>query len=203
MKAVWKWLCASTNQVAHQDRQNLYRSFRNVLQSTESESQVEDNITILLENCNQYPQFKSYVQKLIKRKHMWCIYYRKSFLTRGSNTNNMIEVIFRLFKDIPLERTKAYNLVQLVDFIVVSFCMYYKQRLLDFVLNKINVKRYAPDEKDVDLKNITETGHLQYTVLSSDKKELYFIVMEICICSLSPRANGKNVQASGWGHKKN
>ena len=115
----------------------------------------------------------------------------KDYTTRGSNTNNIIEVIFRLFKDIPLERTKAYNLVQLVDFIVTSFNSYYRQRLLDVIMNKVNVKRFLPNDKDVNPKDITDMENLQYLVRSSNSEENYFVDMHICRCSCPQGFNGK------------
>lgn len=87
----------------------------------------------------------------------WCLYYRQKFITRGSETNNYVEVMFRLFKDIPLERTKAVQLNQLTDFVITNFETYYKQRLLDVVLNrerKNTLKRLCPDEKNVSLDKI-------------------------------------------------
>lgn len=69
-------------------------------------------------------------------------------MKRGTDNNNYIEVVFRHFKDISLERTKVYNLTELVDFIVRNFDSYYKQRLLDLVLNKIKsaITNLAPIE---------------------------------------------------------
>lgn len=51
---------------------------------------------------------------MVKKKEM----YRKQLLLRGTNTNNYTEITFRLLKDIALDITKAFNLTQLVDFII-------------------------------------------------------------------------------------
>lgn len=73
---------------------------------------------------------------MLKKKEMWCMLYRKQLLLRGTNTNNYTEITFRLLKDIALDRTKAFNLTQLVDFIIKNFESYYKQRLLDLIMNR-------------------------------------------------------------------
>lgn len=73
---------------------------------------------------------------MMSRIESWCLLYRTNLILRGTDTNNYSEVMFRLLKDIPLERTKAFNLPQLADFIVTSFEMYYKERILDLLLKR-------------------------------------------------------------------
>ena len=54
---------------------------------------------------------------------------------RGINTNNYDESGIRILKDIVFKRVKAYNLMQLFNFITVTFEMYYKRRLLAIAYN--------------------------------------------------------------------
>jgi len=44
--------------------------------------------------------------------------YRKSLPIRGVNTNNYVESGMRILKDNVLQCTRAFNVVQLVDFLV-------------------------------------------------------------------------------------
>lgn len=125
----------------------------------------------------------------------WCLFFRQHLMIRGSETNNYIEVMFRLFKDISLERTKAYNLTQLADFVVTSFEGYYKQRLLDLVMNKLNrctINRLSPHSGDVLPDQISELEEMQYHVTSSkDSSTKYFVDMNSNICTCPQGITGK------------
>ena len=98
-------------------------------------AEVDDAFTIMakcLSGSSKYPQFQNYVSKLWLRKEEWCLAWRTSPCLRGHHTNNIAEASIRLYKDQVLQRSKAYNLVALVDFCVSDMEDYYKNRLLDF-----------------------------------------------------------------------
>lgn len=84
-----------------------------------------------------------------------------------------------MLKDIPLERTKAFNLPQLCDFITTNFEFYYKQRILDILLKRATktvISRYLPDEKDVTAEDIVQLNELEYKVKSQSDKNIAYIV---------------------------
>lgn len=195
LKAVWKWLLSTHNGVIKDHRQNLYNMFKAVLMSSKEED-VQKNINVLIRSSQNYPKFNKYIKNYLARKELWCLFYRKNLMTRGTNTNNYVEIMFRLFKDIPLERTKAYSLTQLVDFITSSFSSYYKQRILDVIMGKLDrtkMLKLLPDCKDVNKENITEVpGNFQYLVKStSDPSLSYFVDMSIGVCSCPVGKSGK------------
>ena len=66
-----------------------------------------------------------------QRRREWATSYRLRLLTRGNSTNNYAEVGFRIFQDIICQRTKAFNLVQLFQFITVNLEQSYELRLLN------------------------------------------------------------------------
>lgn len=195
LKAVWKWLMSANNGISKDDRQGLYKSFRLILMA-ENQEILLNNIETLLTNSKKYPKFTKYIQNLLRRKESWCLFYRKTLITRGSNTNNYVEVMFRLFKDIPLQRTKAYSVTQLTDFIITSFCSYYRQRILDVIMEKIDktkLRKLLPDCKDVDKNSIIcVPGALQYYVKSTSQSDTsYFVDMNIGVCSCFVGSSGK------------
>ena len=49
---------------------------------------------------------------------------------RGINTSNYAESGIQILKDIVFRRAKASNLVQLFEFLTVTFELYYERRLL-------------------------------------------------------------------------
>ena len=63
---------------------------------------------------------------------------------RGINTNNYAESGIRILKDIVFKRVKAYtcNLVQLFEFLTVTFELYYERRLLAVAHNRYISLRY-------------------------------------------------------------
>lgn len=131
LKAVWKWLCLTKNKIDNADRQTSYHLFRNILLSLKL-IEMEKTIKKVQDSamCAKYCQYKSYIQNFINNSlESWCIVFKQFFMTRGTETNNYIEVMSRLFKDISLESTKAYNSTQLADFVVTSFEAYYKKGL--------------------------------------------------------------------------
>jgi uncharacterized protein (DUF2164 family) len=58
-------------------------------------------------------------------------------LTRGANTNNFAEAAVRVLKDKVFERVKAFNLMQMVDFILTRLEGYYERKLLDAAHNRL------------------------------------------------------------------
>ena len=57
---------------------------------------------------------------------------------RGINTNNYAESGIRILKDIVFRRVKAYNLIQLFEFLTVTFELYYERRLLAVAHNRMD-----------------------------------------------------------------
>lgn len=197
LKAVWKWLSLVKNNIEKADRQLLYTLFRNILLS-KTQVKMEENLEQFHNSAMtaKYPQYKNYIQNMItSNMESWCLFFRQHLMIRGSETNNYIEVMFRLFKDISLERTKAYNLTQLADFVVTSFEAYYKQRLLDLVMNKLNrstINRLSPNDGDVLPDQISELGEMQYHVRSvRDSSIIYFVDMNSNICTCPQGNTGK------------
>ena len=65
--------------------------------------------------------------------------YRNSSTLRGIDTNNYSESGIRILKDIVFHRVKAYNLIQVFEFIVVTFELYYTCRLLAIAHNRMDI----------------------------------------------------------------
>ena len=91
----------------------------------------------------RYPQFCSHLQHHWDsidsvterpRRNLWCKSFRQG-VTKGNDTNNCAEAAVRVFKDIVLQRFKAYNPVALVLSVAHSMEDYYSDRLVDFVRN--------------------------------------------------------------------
>ena len=73
-----------------------------------------------------------------ERKEEWAVVYRNNLPVRGIFTNNYCEAAFRVLKDRILERTKAFNIPQLADFVSNRLQSYYGRRILDIANGRID-----------------------------------------------------------------
>ena len=65
--------------------------------------------------------------------------YRNSSTLRGIDTNNYYsESGIRIIKDIVFCRVKAYNLILVFEFIIVTFELYYMRHLLAIAHNRMD-----------------------------------------------------------------
>ena len=106
----------------------------------------------------------------IGRRQEWAICYRDSTRTRGINTNNYAEAGIRILKDIVFQRIRAYNLVQVFEFITVTFEMYYEGRLLSVAYNRMD--RYI----SIRHKGLGASKVNDKDIVKSDQNDfLYFV----------------------------
>ncbi|XP_055928322.1 uncharacterized protein LOC129959493 [Argiope bruennichi] len=189
LKAVWQWLMNSENKILKEHHQELYFSFKSLMYA-ETEMQLKELLQNMLDNntVRKYDKFIIYLSKLFSKKQLWCT-YRKMVLTRGNNTTNYVESLFKVLKETILGRVKAFSLVQLLDFIVTRFEKYLHSRYLDFSFghyNKKLVKRFLPDDKGI-IQNIRSLNK-DNTYFEIDH---HFVDLESSICTCFVGMNGK------------
>ena len=80
-----------------------------------------------------------HIQQLWKRRSEWALSYRVKEITRGNHTNNYAEGGIRIIKEMVFDRVKAYNLIQMFEFIAITMEKYFCNRLLDLAHS-----RYRP-----------------------------------------------------------
>ncbi|KAJ8975127.1 hypothetical protein NQ317_019947 [Molorchus minor] len=106
-----------------------------------------------------------------KRNSECCHCFRTGITTRGHNTNSVVEVSIRTFKDLVLKRCKAFNSVSLVDFITNSMEQFYQQKLLAAA----NLRNITFANKCTQLV-ATKVNDFEYTVNSAlDEHMLYTV----------------------------
>ena len=141
LQSLWRWLLCSKNNIHRDERQYLMNLVRKLVYAKqESElngeyQQLKNNTTV-----NKYPNFRKHMEGYWKRRKEWALCYRTSAneCMRGINTNNYAESGIRILKDIVFRRLKAYNLVQLFEFLTVTFELYYERRLLAVAHNRMD-----------------------------------------------------------------
>ena len=194
LQSVWRWLCDSKHSIDKQHRQTLMNLFRKLVyahspQDLEYEYKFFKGHPLVI----NYKQFSKYIEVFWARKAEWSIAYRACYIMRGNHTNNYSETGIRILKDIVFKRIKAYNLIQVFEFLTVTFETYYQARLLAVAHNRLD--RYIAlrfkglgTEKinDVDVKPSSD-GKGLYIVKSQLHPEVEYVVdvdNGMCTCSL-------------------
>ena len=118
-------------------------------------------------------------------------------MMRGNHTNNYAEAGMRIIKEIVFGRIKAYNLIQMFQFVTVTMEKYFVSRLLYMAHSRFRPGIAMCYRELHDLqKDITSTKKLRdstYLVTVDVEKigELEYVVdMDIGVCSCSKGFNG-------------
>ena len=136
---MWRWLWNSKNAINKEDKQYLMGCVRKLVYAentdtldTTYQSYKKDAV------IRKHEKFMKHLENYWERRDEWAICFRDQTLLRGNNTNNYAESGIRILKDIVFRRVKAYNLVQLFDFVTVTFELYYECRLLVVAHNRMD-----------------------------------------------------------------
>ena len=93
------------------------------------------------------------------RREDWATSYRDDLPVRGNYTNNFCEAAVRVLKDQILQRTKAFNIPQLADFLSTRMDDYYQRRLVDVAngrLDNVLTSRSMVNEKNISKSDIKQ-----------------------------------------------
>ncbi|XP_029347795.1 uncharacterized protein LOC115034623 [Acyrthosiphon pisum] len=186
-QALWRWLWESKHQIEKFERQAKMLKFRTVLFSHD-EVEAKRGMDEL---CNDdHEQFSKHMKSLRSRMNEWAICYLQTYSTYGHNTNNIIESSIRIFKDVVLERCKAFNAAALVDFIFKVLENYHKRCLIKFAsyrITKPEIQYNSFCNKTNDLK-VIQIDNTSYKVSSHSNNDIYYTVkvydgFEHCECA--------------------
>ncbi len=78
----------------------------------------------------KYANFLKHMEGLWPCRQEWATCYRSKLPVRGNNTNNLSEAAVRILKEIVFSRVKAYNLIEMFQFVVDKLENYYQRRIL-------------------------------------------------------------------------
>lgn len=175
-QAFWRWLWENKNGIQKSDRQQIMMMFRRILYA-ESEEDCEMNYKLFLEDVKNENLIK-YVDTYWARREEWCIAFRKSYITRGHNTNNHVESSIRVFKDIILARCKAFNSNALLEFVTDVLESYHKRRMLKHANNRVThhdilYENFKNHSIGLDVQEINVSTY--YVTSSKDKQMLYTV----------------------------
>lgn len=198
LQSCWTWLYDGKNKISHHHRKELITQVKEMVYA-KSASQLDKLYKKFNKNelvC-QYPKFRSYIEKWWQKRTEWALCYRKSLLVRGNHTNNIAEAGIRIVKEIVFGRVKAYNLVQMFQFVTDAMEVYYKRRLLSVAHNRFDhyiASKYKglkatmiPANKIIKL----DDSEVLFAVTSkSDPDVQYNVDMDLCTCSCPQGMDG-------------
>lgn len=156
----------------------------------DTERKLEESVNAVLREETTYPHFVERFRKFYERKSEWVLLFRQHLITRGNNTNNYAEASIRILKDVVLNRTKAYNIVALVEFSIIVWNQYLIKKLLHFAYMR-NKKPYllysslCEKMKDYKLKDIIEVEQNIFLIQNPKDENISYIVngnIGVCTC---------------------
>lgn len=188
LQACWRYLWDHKTGVVKADRPELFRFVKDMLYAETVEMlQANYEVACSSEIVNRYPKVLQYIEKLFERREEWALCYRHNLPLRNNNTNNYVESAVRVLKDSILRRMKAFNIQQLLDFIVNQLESHYERRLIDVANSRFdNVQaRFMPSAHNIDVSSIKRTSeHLFEVPSENDANVVYDVDMlaRSCTC---------------------
>lgn len=173
---------------------------------SENQQDFESSVKEIREELNNYTNFVKRFEVNYQRNYQWVRLYRLGILYRNNETNNYAEASIRIIKDIILSRTKAYNAVALVDFIVHVGEEYFTLRLLDHAHDRYRAthrlySKLCSKMSDINKDDIKQVDTNTYTIPSqSDSTIIYSINTEIGVCSCKSGISGAFFKHQAWVH---
>jgi hypothetical protein len=172
--------------------------------SSETLAQAIDAV----ENLDKYEKFVTRLRKNLERKEQWVELFRSEFTTRHANTNNYAEASIRILKDIILRRTKAFNVVALVEFCGTIWNQYLVARLLNFAHGRraaplLGYEALCRRMKDANLEKIRKINDTTYAVPSGTQVDAeYLVSTEIGACTCAAGNSGAFCKHQAVLHKQ-
>ena len=198
LQSRWTWLYDSKNKIKNEHRRELIGKVKELVYA-----KSEKQLLSLYEQFRSsellhiYPQFLQHMETLWPRRREWAWSYRETLPIRGNHTNNIAEAGIRIVKDIVFGRIKAYNLVQMFQFVTEALEIYYKRRLLSVAHNRFDhfiakkYKGFNAHAIPVDKIHKRDDSPFQFIVGSkSDPSVTYDVDMELGACSCPQGRDG-------------
>ncbi|KAF4525387.1 hypothetical protein B566_EDAN013238 [Ephemera danica] len=178
------------------------------IQRADSEEKLNEAIEVLDSLDLKHSKFQKRLQKLLKRKEEWILFYRLDVMTRNNNTNNYSEASIRILKDIVLQRTKAFNLVALVEFTVYVWEEYFTSRLLKVAYNRNDTqtllyKKLCSRVEFIVESNVRRLSLTDFEIKSCTNPEVWYSInVDLGVCSCVSGRQGGMCKHQAYIHKK-
>ncbi len=143
-----------------------------------------------------YPQLLDRLEIFWEKRSEWALSHRVEKTTRGNHTNNYAEAGIRVVKELIFGRVKAYNLLQMFEFVTTTMDSYYSNRLLDIAHSRfrpgISLRYRELNALQKDVNTIKQIRDTIYMVQEEVDKCIfdYVVDMELGMCSCGIGSTG-------------
>jgi hypothetical protein len=196
LQAFWRYVWDSKNGVSLAERPHIFHLVKDMLYANSTmDLETKYEAAVRDDKLKKHPKVLAYVQHMFGRRHLWALCHRKDLLVRGNNTNNFCETGMRVLKDRVLNRTKAFNVQQLIDFVSTRMELYYERRCVDVannVLYRVQQSRFLlPLNDPVDALFIDRVGETDFVVQSTTDPSCHYTVdMSVGLCTCKEGSTG-------------
>ena len=174
LQAYWRFLWDSKNTIPKEDRPHLFALMKDMVYA-ETVEELEDR----WEACTRDATLRKHssrsaqlhVSNVYEKRERWALCFRQGLPVRGNATNNYAEAAMRIIKDKIFHRMKAFNLSQLLDFLITRMEQYYEARLIDIAngrLDRVLTSRFRPKTSGIDPESIVRKTDHEFEVPSED-----------------------------------
>ena len=191
LQAYWRFLWDHKTGVQKQYRQQLFSVVKAMVYAT-SEDQLHNLYQAALSNTTlqEHAKVLTHVESLYERCSEWALCWRSDLPVRSNQTNNYCESAMRVMKDKVLQRTKAFNVLQLIDFVITRLDGHYQRRLIDAANNRLQdtsrSSRYLATGKATDAASIRQVEPDLFEVPSETSPDVTYLVDMSVGCSGCP-----------------
>lgn len=192
LKAAWRWISDAKHAISKEDRPSIYFLIKELVYAETEDILNEKMKNLQLKIHNE--KFQKYLMHVWESKYVWASCYRRGLPIRGNNTNNYIEALFRILKDVIFDRVKAHNLIQLTDFILTKYELYLYQRYLDFSFGRYSknlLKKFSIEDKSLISKTKIKFDEKNNSYIIQSDKGTYFVDVHNCFCSCYSGCTGQ------------
>ena len=162
------------------DRPHLQGLFK-ALVYAESDAEYDEAKAALEEDeiVAKYPQYLRHLERRYFPRHEeWSISvrYRDQLPTHGCNTSNIVERSFRVEKDNVFNRTKAYNVVEVLD-IKLDDHEHYRRRLINLGngnIQQFKTSKYKAKKTSIKKSQIQDLGDGLFAVQSQSDSDIWY-----------------------------
>ena len=135
----WTWLHDANNRIHNNDRVCLIQKVKGLVYA----KSVQDLTAKYQEfskspKVTKYPKFLQHMQSLWGRRSDWAHCYHATAMIWGNHTNNYAEAGMCVLKELIFGRVKAYNLIQMFQFVTEIMERYYKSKLLSIAHTRVD-----------------------------------------------------------------
>lgn len=157
LRAMWRWLWSSPNEIPKHHRSQLLNSFRGLVHASTPVALVEAYGRLMEDPVStQCPNFVLHLQEVFDKRAEWAICLQDQLSGIKNTVNSYEESVTRSIQDKLFHRLKSYNLAQLVKFVITKMEGHYIHRLIDAANNRLQTTQKMLKRRDLDKQTILQ-----------------------------------------------